>query len=510
MAQSHGTASLNRFSGLPANDFQSHRQPQHSYRAATARYSITSNSNRKLQTRCRTNVSPQREVYEPDERLTTPTTCGRRPMTRCVTPISLHASEAHIHRIRSAASHSDFKQQCKVASSLTHVPTTFRKSKHWPSESDEDDADIESVDWSAPLDITTYLYKPEFVINPKQNCKKRIECPSNSVASTEKDLDQLGKGTTQQTDNNKSGEINASNDDAVECLNKKSTMKADIIADYIKSSKTRTETNKIEFDRQLQDCVNFTKHINNDIRDMKTETKRLEDLNSPRVKTWMKESREEIISRGYTILKRIYELNAELTEAAAKKHVTGPPGNHWMGLSRVEVIEIMQRIHKELDVPQDKYCESYLQYSTSSKSGRRHNSKKGKCKKRASKSQAPKTPRVRAPQMMPVHVPGPPHLHTNICIRPWEPQQDGWSQDDRMSDLDIEEVRDLSKSFYDDNNYHIENLETDVQTLKAPPPTSLYSPPSSPEMDECAQSKEWAGEDYVTLEVFNPVFRISR
>ncbi|ODM98814.1 hypothetical protein Ocin01_07859 [Orchesella cincta] len=514
MAQSHRTASLNRFSGLPVNDLHghSHHPPHHSSRASTARHT------KKFQPGSRGIVS-QQKFYEPDERLSTP---GRRPMTRCVTPISMHASEAHIHRIRSAASHAEFKHQCKVATSLTHVPTqSHQKSNHRPSNSEEDDADVESVDWSSPLDITTYLYKKEYVISSKKDGKKRFNCLSNSIASTEKGSEELLNAALQPE--NISEEINPANDE-MDCMDKNNTdtMKADIIADYIKSSKTRKETDKVEFHRKVQDCVKFIKHVNNDIRDMKTETKRLEELHSPRVKPWIKESREEIISRGYTILKRIYELNSELTEAAAKKHVTGPPGNHWMGLSRVEVIEIMRRIHKEFGVPRNKQNDIYLEYGTSSKrslqNGRhshRRNTKKGKDKKRNSKSQVPRTPKVRASQMMPVHVPGPPHLHTNICIRPWEPQQDGWSQDDEVAS-DLEEMYNMRhysspKSFHEDNYFIAENHNSEAaQNPTAPPPTSMYSPPSSPEDDECPQTKEWAGEDYVTLEIFNPVFRISR
>jgi len=129
MAQTHRTASLNRFSRITADDLHSHHhhQPHRSFRAATARHANNSNNitnnSKKIQTATSaTTIFSQLDTFEPNDRLSTPvnTTIRRRPRTQSVRPISLHASEAHIHRIRSAASHADFKHQPQMISSMSH------------------------------------------------------------------------------------------------------------------------------------------------------------------------------------------------------------------------------------------------------------------------------------------------------------------------------------------------------------------------------------------------------
>lgn len=362
--------------------------------------------------------------------------------------------------------------------------------------SDSDDSDVESVKWTSPLDITSYLYKPEYIIHPRSN---------SSISSVEKDdWDSFPDTATNASPSQSALELPLTTEDQ----NGK-TDKTELVQNYVKTALRKEQINGF-YKRQITNCSSFIKEINTEIKEIGLGTKRLE-MRSPRTKS-VKEPREEIVQRGYETLKKMYELNADLTESAAKKHICGPPGNHWMGLTRVEILEIMRRIRNELDVSPDQYtCDTprmNFTRETSDKKERKKGMKSKKQSKKAStKERKPKIVKVKAPMVQMQHVPGPKHLHTNVCIRPWEPALDGWNYtyEDEVRD---ETIR-IEKESVQRNTSPVENDKFSTVSSKVSKKLKSQNT-TSPENTAPPAEEVVNEEDFITLEIFNPVFKLFR
>lgn len=127
------------------------------------------------------------------------------------------------------------------------------------SESDNDD--IESVDWAAPLDITSILYKPKYVIRPDSG--KARPYPTKSANSD----DQFRSSSTlylpatrEESKSTDFADANVPNE-AVEIVDNKGK----------KNSGMRL------FRRDTSNYAVLIKALQEEIRDMSRETKRLED-----------------------------------------------------------------------------------------------------------------------------------------------------------------------------------------------------------------------------------------
>lgn len=285
--------------------------------------------------------------------------------------------------------------------------------------------------------------------------------------------------------------------------------KTELVQNYVKTA-IRKEQIKEFYKREITNCTSFIKELNNEIKEIGLGTKRLE-TRSPRIKIG-KEPRDGIVQKGYETLKKMYELNADLTESAARKNICGPPGNHWMGLTRVEILEIMRRIRNELEVSPDRYSSDSPRMNftreTPDKKGRKKGTKsKKRSKKSSTKERKPKTIiKVKAPMVQVPHVPGPKHLHTNVCIRPWEPALDGWNYtyDDEARDevIGIEkEPAQRTSSPIDNNKFSTSSSKISKKVKSQETISPENSVPPTADVNE---------EDFITLEIFNPVFKLFR
>lgn len=212
-------------------------------------------------------------------------------------------------------------------------------------------------------------------------------------------------------------------------------------------------------------------------------------------------------------LKRIYELNPELTESAAKRNILAPAGNKWMGLTRVEILEVMRRIRQENRLPPDDFydygCRSLSPhfshtnfFITSVKSNKKGTtkSKKSKIVSSAKERKAKSTTKIKTPTVPLQHIPGPKHLHTNVCIRPWEATLDGWNTVGKNDEV-LEEIETATAQTVEfDNPPNSPRRSGGLNTSNNWRPHKLTELPSE-HGDE---------EDYLTLEIFNPVFKIYR
>lgn len=160
-----------------------------------------------------------------------------------------------------------------------------------------------------------------------------------------------------------------------------------------------------------------------------------------------------------------------------------------MGMSRVEIIGVMKKIRKELGVPPRHY-DHYDVSPTRFKGPRKKKCASKKQRKKSSQKEKVKVtgPKIKQSQLPPQHVPGPKHLHTNICVRPWEAKLDGWNQ---VETLKTEDVKSSNPWITFKNN-----ILASKGRLKQP--AVVLAP------------KEDDDGDYITLEIFNPIFGTRR
>lgn len=145
-------------------------------------------------------------------------------------------------------------------------------SHHWAQdgktgqEQTDDAESTESVHWDAPLDITSYIYKPEFVLMSNKS-KGRLH---HRVAGKSSE-------TTLVTDNSSYTTVSAAPPLPLCPNDNEEEAKKQFVEDYVRSmNKRRSLKAKSMHAQRIQDYTRFVKDVNNEVRNLNFETKRWE------------------------------------------------------------------------------------------------------------------------------------------------------------------------------------------------------------------------------------------